>query len=233
MPLRHLRGTWFGGDAVRFQPWRRRQRCTARRRGAAPRQAGCAVAAEEAGRRQRAPERWRDGAALGGVPGGRGHDGAADPRRSQSRYAPTTTASLRWRLPPETATPRSSISLLKAGADPNGAVRAGETPLMLAARTGQADAVKALLNAGANVDAKETWNGQTALMWAAAAGHGPVVQALIEQRRRHPRAFQRWHDAAPVCGAARRHASRPRVAGGGRGREGRRGPTARRRCSWR
>ena len=66
--------------------------------------------------------------------------------------------------------------LLKGGADPNGAVRAGETPLMLAARTGKVDAVKVLLSAGAKVDAKETWNGQTALMWAAAAGHGPVVK---------------------------------------------------------
>ena len=72
--------------------------------------------------------------------------------------------------------------LLKAGANPNGAVRAGETPLMLAARTGNADAVKMLLGAGAEVDAKETWNGQTALMWAAAAGHGPVVQVLIDHR---------------------------------------------------
>jgi ankyrin repeat protein len=72
--------------------------------------------------------------------------------------------------------------LLKGGADPNGAVRAGETPLMLAARTGKADAVKVLLSAGAKVDAKETFNGQTALMWAAAAGHGPVVHALIEHR---------------------------------------------------
>jgi len=71
--------------------------------------------------------------------------------------------------------------LVKGGANPNGAVRAGETPLMLAARTGRSDAGKALLNAGATVDAKETWNGQTALMWAAAAGHGPVVQALIDR----------------------------------------------------
>ena len=33
-----------------------------------------------------------------------------------------------------------------------------------------------LLEAGAKIDAKETWNGQTALMWAAAEGHGAVVQ---------------------------------------------------------
>jgi ankyrin repeat protein len=71
--------------------------------------------------------------------------------------------------------------LLKAGADPNRAVRAGETPLMLAARTDHVDAVKVLLSGGATVDAKETWNGQTALMWAAAAGNGPTVQLLIER----------------------------------------------------
>ena len=42
--------------------------------------------------------------------------------------------------------------------------------------------MKELLGAGAAVDAKETWNGQTALMWAAAAGHAAVVQALIDHR---------------------------------------------------
>jgi uncharacterized protein len=40
--------------------------------------------------------------------------------------------------------------------------------------------VNVLREAGAKVDAKETWNGQTALMWAAAAGHGSVVQTLID-----------------------------------------------------
>jgi ankyrin repeat protein len=51
---------------------------------------------------------------------------------------------------------------------------------MLAARSGKVDAVKALLLAGAQIDAKETWNGQTALMWAAAEGNSAVVQALVE-----------------------------------------------------
>jgi ankyrin repeat protein len=37
-----------------------------------------------------------------------------------------------------------------------------------------------LLSIGANVNATETWNGQTALMWAAAEGHAPVVQTLLE-----------------------------------------------------
>lgn len=51
---------------------------------------------------------------------------------------------------------------------------------MIAARNGGVEAVKALLRAGADTNAKENWNGQTALMWAAAEGNGPVVQTLIE-----------------------------------------------------
>ncbi len=52
--------------------------------------------------------------------------------------------------------------LIEAGADPNDplhAINSGETPLMLAARSGHVDSVKALLTAGANIDATETWNG--------------------------------------------------------------------------
>ena len=72
--------------------------------------------------------------------------------------------------------------LLKAGADPNDsrhAVNAGETPLMLAARSGQVEAVTTLLDVETDVNAKETWNGQSALMWATAEGHVSVVRALI------------------------------------------------------
>ena len=36
------------------------------------------------------------------------------------------------------------------------------------------------VEAGADVNAKETWNGQTALMWAAADGRRNVVTALLE-----------------------------------------------------
>jgi ankyrin repeat protein len=50
---------------------------------------------------------------------------------------------------------------------------------MAAARSGNADAVKALLAHGARPDARER-RGQTALMWAAAEGHAAVVQALID-----------------------------------------------------
>jgi cytohesin len=51
---------------------------------------------------------------------------------------------------------------------------------MHAARSGRVEAVKLLLLAGAQVNARESWNGQSPLHWAAAEGHGAVVEALIE-----------------------------------------------------
>ena len=74
--------------------------------------------------------------------------------------------------------------LLAAGVDPNDpthAVNAGETPLLLVARSGQVEAMQMLLDAGADIEARETWNGQSALMWAAAEGHVPVVDMLIQR----------------------------------------------------
>src|SRR5450631_1796981 len=73
--------------------------------------------------------------------------------------------------------------LLKAGAKPNDPinfVNSGETPVMHAARSAKVDAVKSLVQAGADVNAKENWNGQTALMWAAADGDSAMVTALLE-----------------------------------------------------
>jgi ankyrin repeat protein len=81
------------------------------------------------------------------------------------------------------ANPSILGQLLKAGADPNDKinyVNADETPLMHAARAGNVEAVRMLLVAGAQVNARESWNGQSPLHWAAAYGHGAVVQALIE-----------------------------------------------------
>ncbi|MEO5739293.1 MAG: ankyrin repeat domain-containing protein, partial [Vicinamibacterales bacterium] len=56
----------------------------------------------------------------------------------------------------------------------------GETPLMTCARSGSAEAVRMLLVRGANVNAAEPVQNQTALMWAAAQQHANVVQVLIE-----------------------------------------------------
>ena len=70
-------------------------------------------------------------------------------------------------------------ALLKAGADANSVKANGTTPLMLAAASGSADAVKVLLDHGANVNAKETAHGQTALMFAAALDRDAVVRVLL------------------------------------------------------
>ena len=57
--------------------------------------------------------------------------------------------------------------LLKTGADPNERQPHGETPLMFAARNGNVAAIGVLLDHKADVNAKETLRGTTALMWAA------------------------------------------------------------------
>ena len=70
--------------------------------------------------------------------------------------------------------------LLKAGADPNRAPT-GIPVIMTAARTGSMDTVKLLLAHGANVNAKESARGQTALMWAVAEKHTEVARVLVER----------------------------------------------------
>ena len=72
--------------------------------------------------------------------------------------------------------------LLDAGADPNTpALGAGESPLMAAARAGGVAAVTRLLAHGADVDARDGWRGQTALMMAAGnhEPHAGVVRVLL------------------------------------------------------
>ncbi len=71
-------------------------------------------------------------------------------------------------------------ALLKAGADANEKLPLGRSPLMIASRTGKVEAIRVLLEAGAEVNAKETLRGTTPLMWAADEGHAPAVKVLIE-----------------------------------------------------
>src|SRR5205085_8069146 len=56
-----------------------------------------------------------------------------------------------------------------------------ETVLMTAARAGNVDAVRMLIDRGADVNAREHYKGQTALMWAAAERHAAVVKLLLER----------------------------------------------------
>jgi uncharacterized protein len=70
--------------------------------------------------------------------------------------------------------------LLEAGEDPNAVVSGmGDTALMLAARTGKPDAVKGLLDHGADAN-KTNAEGQTALMWAVAEKNAAAAKVLID-----------------------------------------------------
>jgi uncharacterized protein len=72
--------------------------------------------------------------------------------------------------------------LLAAGENANAIVsEAGDTALMLAARTGKPDAVEVLLQHGAEVN-KTNAQGQTAVMWAAAEKNAAAVQVLIDHK---------------------------------------------------
>jgi len=71
---------------------------------------------------------------------------------------------------------------LKSGADANNTQANGTTILMDAALSGSADAVNVLLDHGANVNAKEKVNGQTAVMFAAWENRGAVIRALAAHK---------------------------------------------------
>src|SRR6185436_1289892 len=75
--------------------------------------------------------------------------------------------------------PKTTALLLAAGANPNAVAVEGQTVLMTAARTGNADVVERLITAGARVDETEKWRGETALMWAAGENNAAAVQVLI------------------------------------------------------
>jgi ankyrin repeat protein len=74
-------------------------------------------------------------------------------------------------------------TLLKAGAaikTADAALPDGQTLLMRAARTGHVDAVKVLIAAGDDVNARERRTGTTASIWAATYNRGAVIQVLAE-----------------------------------------------------
>ena len=67
--------------------------------------------------------------------------------------------------------------LLKAGADPKANLPGGQTLLMTAARTGNPDVVRILLDRGGDPNAERTTQRETALMWAAAENHPEAAKA--------------------------------------------------------
>jgi ankyrin repeat protein len=71
--------------------------------------------------------------------------------------------------------------LVAAGAQVAALTSTGATALMQAAHSGSADAVRILIENGADPNVKETANGQTALMFAAAADRVDVVKLLLSR----------------------------------------------------
>ena len=96
----------------------------------------------------------------------------------------------------------------------------GETALMTAARSGNVAAVKVLLAHGADVNAREAWKGQTALMWAAVENHAAVARAADRGGRRRQGAIEgRRVHAVSFCRARRSYRCGPRTARRRRRRE--------------
>ena len=94
-------------------------------------------------------------------------------------------ATNRYGLPPITLAATNGSAkvieaLLAAGVDPNTATEEGEPVIMTAARTGTVDALKQLIARGANVNAREKWFGETAVMWSASENHGDAIRVLAE-----------------------------------------------------
>ena len=111
----------------------------------------------------------------------------------------------------------------RRGADVNAPTATGATPLMLAARPGNTDAVQALLDARRRRRTpRNRRNGQTALMFAAAADRAEVVRLLLargaDARLRPRRSSTSPASIAPEDSAAagdpRRADRKPATAGG-------------------
>ena len=94
------------------------------------------------------------------------------------------------------------LNSLDAGARADTANQDGETPLMLAIKTGELPVVEMLINAGAKVNVKETFHNQTALMYAAAAERNcvfdsstrtPALSRIVHIHHvKRPRTWTRW-----------------------------------------
>ena len=128
------------------------------------------------------------------VASGRRHDGACT--------GPPITATRRWRRAAQGARKRQSDdahrqlhaaalagkagsapvvrALLKAGADVKAVTTSGATPLHFAAQSGDADAVGAMLDKGANANARETEWGQTPLIFAAEYDRPAAIKVLLK-----------------------------------------------------
>lgn len=102
-------------------------------------------------------------------------EAGADPNIS-SRYGVTPLG-----LAVTNGNPTMVDLLLQSGANPNTREHSGESLLMTAAAVGVLDTVISLVEAGADIHARDEHFGQTALMFASREGHFSVVRFLVER----------------------------------------------------
>jgi uncharacterized protein len=104
--------------------------------------------------------------------------GADVDRRGRGIYG-TTALTVAAGRGHRTAGPRIIAALLDAGANIEGPVKGGSTPLMWAARSKNLDIAKLLLRRGANVNANEA-DGWTPLIWAIRGEDVAMVKFLLK-----------------------------------------------------
>src|SRR6185295_18995038 len=112
---------------------------------------------------------------------------------------------------------------IKGGADAKQRGPNGETMVMFAARNGNPLAIKALVAAGADPNAKEAMRGTSALMWAATERHPAAVKALLEvgadySAKSGPAGLPRNRTVGPINGNAVALAGQRRRAAAAAGR---------------
>ncbi len=127
-------------------------------------------------------------------------DPSAEPQAGQVSSQGLLSRTLANAMAEGTVTLEQARQLIGAGADVNYVLQGDGTPLILAARSGDAPMVKFLLGNGAEIDRFAPGDGNP-LIVACAAGHLPIVELLVDSGAEVD-AFD-VYDESPLINAAR------------------------------
>jgi ankyrin repeat protein len=105
-------------------------------------------------------------------------------------------------------------ALVKAGGDVKAGTPNGTTPLMVAATSGDVDAVRVLIDNGADVNAKDGVRLQTPIMYAAAANRAAVI-TLLASKGADLKATNKVSDLANLSREGAGFGGNPQIPGGG------------------